>query len=328
MGAAGPSAPSRAMQLGTRAYPAPHDGAAPAPVARAGGFEHWRPAVPRFVLSTLLASGALCLAGVAGAPGSARSEPLLGLAVNAVAVLHYWFILRVRARPSGHAAADEQHVDELRHGDWACTLFFLYLHFHASAARLGAPDPPLFSGLVGALLQPPLVLLGALGRFLGDELRARGWRRWAAAAAYLLSCVLFGLALYNLLDCLLRVPESAVRAGEPHAGHAARAAHASALDPLRAVDAARLLAALALTQLGYPLLALLQICWRACEPGGARPRERRPLLGWGVSPSAPLEAPAPLPQYPERLSELKDLGYGLLDVVVKGGVALYSGLLG
>jgi len=319
------------MQFKPPTYSAPYGVASPAHVAhvahvaRADGSEHWRPVVPRFVLSTLLASGALCLAGVAGAPGSARSEPLLALAVNAVAVLHYWFILQVRMRPSGHTTADEQHVDELRHGDWACTLFFLYLHFHASAARLGAPEPPLFSGLVGALLQPVLVLLGAIGRFLGDELRARGWRRWLGVASYPLSCVLFGLALYNVLDCLLRVPESAVRVGEPHAAHAARA---SALEPLRAVDAARLLAALALAQLGYPILALLQVCWRACEPDDARSRERWPLLGWGRSPAAPPEAVASPAPYPERLSELKDLGYGLLDMVVKGGVALYSGLLG
>lgn len=275
---------------------------------------YWRPSIPRFALSVLLGSGVLCLAGVAGAPGSARSESLLGLAVNAVAVLHYWFILKIRSNPSGRTHVDEFYVDELRHSDWACTLFFLYLHFHAAAARLGAPRPPLFSGLVGALLQPLLVLLGALGRFLSDELRARHWRRWVGAAAYLLSCAVFGIAIYNLLSCLLRVPEST--------------AH-----ELRAGDSARLLTGLALTQLGYPLLALLQICWRAWAGSEPLTHERLPLMGWGVSGGASLKttgslrAPAPA-SYPEWLSVTKDVGYALLDVTVKGGVALYSGLLG
>jgi hypothetical protein len=289
------------------------DHSAPQPQT-AAIFVRWRPSVPRFALSVLLGSGALCLAGVSGAPASARSEPLLGLAVNAVAVLHYWFILKIRSNPSGRAYEDEFYVDELRHSDWACTLFFLYLHFHAAAARLGAPHPPLFSGFAGALLQPLLVLLGALGRFLSDELRARDWRRWAGVAAYLLSCTVFGIALYNLLSCLLRVPEST--AHEPRAG-----------------DSARLLVGLALAQLGYPLLALLQVCWRACVGPEPLTHERLPLMGWGVSRGASLKATVPLrapaaASYPEWLSVIKDVGFAVLDVTVKGGVALYSGLLG
>ena len=64
-------------------------------------------------------------------------------------------------------------------------------------------------------------------------------------------------------------------------------------------------------QTGYPLISLIQILWLNCLSTTLKPGAK------GLMPANQMDA---------LLSTFKDVGYGVLDSVCKGGLALFCAL--
>ena len=88
-----------------------------------------------------------------------------------------------------------------------------------------------------------------------------------------------------------------------------------------AMEDAYVLWALSIMQVGYPVISLLQVVWLNCWSKDLNPDNRSDddacCCPRGTMPSD---------QTDPLLSVLKDLGYGILDSVCKGGLALFVAL--
>jgi hypothetical protein len=252
--------------------------------------------VPRLVFSSLLGTGLLCATYAVSASyefhltcstsntfecENTITSLVFPVAVNAIAAFHYWEIMKLRRTMAlRNVFMREAQTDELRHGDWAVTLIFLYIHLHEVAKSLSkGAAPPLFSPGVAAGLQPLLVFFGWIGRGITNELRSSSWASMGIGVfAYGVATAIFALTQYNLCAQIFDSTYRTARSGD---------------------NDRSLLAALVLVQIGYPITTGVQIVW---------------LRFTSESETT----------YSMRLSVVKDIAYGGLDLVSKGGVAFFA----
>ena len=212
--------------------------------------------------------------------------------------------------------AQEMAVDGLRSSDWAVRLHaFKRTRFHAHTfsnlllqvtlvlmtlemwklahhANNDTTAVPFLDQYWCATLQPIMVFLGGIPRFYLNDFRQRNGNKlstglvWLGIIAFLVACGLFGLTTGSLLDFIWRN-------GTPPD------------ENLRLLDA-RVLTALILVQIGYPLVYIFSLVYLHCY---GRPYD------WPDDRSF---------FYPPGLSFLKDMAYGTLDVTTKAGLALYT----
>jgi hypothetical protein len=160
-------------------------------------------------------------------------------------------------------------------------------------------DGRIFATHIAAFLQTFIIFLGSIARFFLNDLRvpkdraraSRGVSVFLGTVAYLGATAIWVL---TTLDLLLHV-------GPPHE---------------KTTDAAKedayVLWTLSILQIGYPIISLLQVVWLNCWSRDLNPsKSGRPM---------------PADQTDPLLSVLKDLGYGILDSVCKGGLALFVAL--
>jgi hypothetical protein len=160
-------------------------------------------------------------------------------------------------------------------------------------------DDRIFATHVAAFLQTFVIFLGSIARFFLNDLRApkdppvssRGVSVFFGTVAYLGAASIWVL---TTLDLLFHV-------GPPHE----KTTYAATED-------AYVLWTLSIIQVGYPIISLLQVIWLNCWPRDLDPKNRENTL--------------PLDQTDPLLSVLKDLGYGILDSVCKGGLAMFVAL--
>ena len=156
----------------------------------------------------------------------------------------------------------------------------------------------IFATHVAAFLQTIVIFLGSIARFFLNDLRepkdlsvaSRGVSVFFGTVAYLGAASIWVL---TTLDLLFHV-------GPPHekTTYAAR-------------EDAYVLWTLSIVQVGYPIISLLQVIWLNCWPRDLDSNHDNTL---------------PLDQTDPLLSVLKDLGYGILDSVCKGGLAMFVAL--
>lgn len=155
---------------------------------------------------------------------------------------------------------------------------------------------------VSAFLQTFIIFLGSIARFFLNDLRApRNRARASRSVSVFLGTVAYlgATAIWCLttIDLLFHV-------GPPHE---------------KTTDSAKedayILWTLAIVQIGYPVISLLQVVWLNCWSRDLTPVEQ------GVRAQM-----MPPDQTDPLLSVLKDLGYGVLDSVCKGGLALFVAL--
>ena len=190
--------------------------------------------------------------------------------------------------------AQEMAVDGLRSSDWAVTLVLMTLEMWKLAhhANNDTTAVPFLDQYWCATLQPIMVFLGGIPRFYLNDFRQRNGNKlstglvWLGIIAFLVACGLFGLTTGSLLDFIWRN-------GTPPD------------ENLRLLDA-RVLTALILVQIGYPLVYIFSLVYLHCY---GRPYD------WPDDRSF---------FYPPGLSFLKDMAYGTLDVTTKAGLALYT----
>ena len=161
-------------------------------------------------------------------------------------------------------------------------------------------DNRIFATHVAAFLQTFIIFLGSIARFFLNDLRApenkrRVSRRWCSVSLGVIAYAgATAIWVCTTLDLLLHV-------GPPHE---------KTND--HAMEDAYVLWALSIIQVGYPIISLLQVIWLNCWSRDLKP---------GNSAQ-----PMPSDQTDPLLSVLKDLGYGILDSVCKGGLALFVAL--
>ena len=160
-------------------------------------------------------------------------------------------------------------------------------------------DDRIFATHIAAFLQTFIIFLGSIARFFLNDLRApkdrarasRGVSVFLGTVAYLGATAIWVL---TTLDLLFHV-------GPPHE---------KTND--QAMEDAYVLWTLSILQVGYPVISLLQVVWLNCWSRDLKPGSRA--------------QPMPSDQTDPLLSVLKDLGYGILDSVCKGGLALFVAL--
>ena len=160
-----------------------------------------RASVLRLVLFKLLGTGVFVGLTAAGSENPHVVKTCaLAAAVNAVAVAHYLFILRIRmqsvnSKPLsawmiglGRATdppaierqvqnnakklfAQEMAVDSLRSGDWAITLVLMKIAEHAIAEKAEPTGDAFLAPQYSALLQTVIVFLGSITTFFLNDLR-------------------------------------------------------------------------------------------------------------------------------------------------------------
>jgi hypothetical protein len=160
-------------------------------------------------------------------------------------------------------------------------------------------DGRIFATHIAAFLQTFIIFLGSIARFFLNDLRvpkdraraSRGVSVFLGTVAYLGATAIWVL---TTLDLLFHV-------GPPHE---------------KTTDAAKedayVLWTLSILQIGYPIISLLQVVWLNCWSRDLNPSNSG--------------RPMPADQTDPLLSVLKDLGYGILDSVCKGGLALFVAL--
>ena len=160
-------------------------------------------------------------------------------------------------------------------------------------------DDRIFATHIAAFLQTFIIFLGSIARFFLNDLRApkdrarasRGVSVFLGTVAYLGATAIWVL---TTLDLLFHV-------GPPHE---------KTND--QAMEDAYVLWTLSILQVGYPVISLLQVVWLNCWSRDLKPGSRA--------------QPMPSDQTDPLLSVLKDLGYGILDSVCRGGLALFVAL--
>lgn len=181
-----------------------------------------------------------------------------------------------------------------------CTLVLMTLELGNLAAHASPDRTPWVSAPINAGLQPVIIGLGTIGRFFANEIRRDADGRWPAAGTpgwwglafgvlgYLAS---FGVWLFTTLNLLAQVG--------PLDGIA---------DDQRRNDGTAVYA-ICLVQIGYPLVALVQVVWLNFFAKDLRDQT-------GLKPM-------PGNQYSPWLSFLKDLAFSALDITTKGGLCFY-----
>ena len=192
----------------------------------------------RSTLSFLFATGVLSLASVLVSikanDVSKAYISTLSVAINMVAVYHYYEMLKLRVyRPSVDI---ELQIGSLRHGDWAVTMPLLVMKFYAIARSVGSASEIFTSVEVAALTAFFMVILGMFVRIGLDELsgfhRLDVQSQLAGIVAWIASCI-----------CLLLLVVDIGRVITPHSDSS-------------------VLFSMLLVWLGYPALTFLSSMWR------------------------------------------------------------------
>ena len=183
----------------------------------------------------------------------------------------------------------------------------MMIDLHTLAAKASPTRTPFVIREVGAFLQAWLVGFGSIGRFFCNECRRDSDGKWPklmskggasliiGALSYFVALGIWIFTTWNLLDHVGPIADVPTVLGQRDA---------------------TLIYVVAWSQVGYPVVALLQVLWLNFGAGdlrdGSKPyRQQRPMPGNQYSPWA---------------SFLKDFMFALLDVTSKGGLALYCGL--
>jgi hypothetical protein len=327
-----------------------HVGGAPVPL---------RASIVRLPLFKLIGSGAAALLTAAGSSDPfAVKTCAFAAAVNLVAVLHYYAIwqlrlqnvaggaltaLMVQIRGRGNADLKQQYlnlnkeaadnasklfaqelaVDSLRSSDWAVTLVLLYIDLHAVSARVNNPSAPgeFLPSHWGSAFQAFVVFLGSLTRFLCNNLRPpenvsdhsapplarNGWLVAIGAVSFVIATGVWIVSIVNLLD-MVGLPDDAIDA--------------------QSREDCWFVRLVLWVQIGYPAIAIGEIVWLNFfstdlrdEPGaeGRNPETGLPIAPPGIAKRRRM----PGSQMDPVLSLVKDVAYGTLDTLTKGGVAVY-----
>ena len=214
-------------------------------------------------------------------------------------------------------------VDSLRHSDCkrrhrtrtqACTdapsrasgtvtLVLMKIDEHSIAAAASPAHEPFLAPHTAAFLQTMIIGLGSVARFFLNDLRVsavqreQNSRRYLSiglgVASYLGATAIWVATTWNLLH-QVGWPAEKKTYGDREDGE--------------------VLWALALVQSGYPLMSLVQILWLNYGATNLQPGEN-----YGSKPMPP-------GQMDPALSVVKDIVYGVLDSVTKGGLALFCAL--
>ena len=278
-----------------------------------------RASVLRLVLFKLLGTGVFAALTSAGSDNPHVVKTCaLAAAVNAVAVVHYLFILKIRmqtvnAKPlsawmiglgrekttdgindqvqnnAKKLFAQEMAVDSLRSGDWAITLVLIKICEHAIAEKAEPTGDAFMAPQYAALLQTAIIFLGSITSFFLNDLRE--------PSREMRSCknrnvgIVFGVATYvsAMAIWVMTTTNLLVEVGHPENKTSAAAR-----------EDAYVLWILSLSQIGYPVVSVIQLIWNYTKMA---PGTTDPLL-----------------------SLIKDIGYGMLDSVNKGGLALFVAL--
>ena len=183
---------------------------------------------------------------------------------------------------------------------WTVTLVLMKLVEHSIADQAQPSDHRLLSTHVSAFLQTVIIFLGSIARFFLNDLRAPEDRRRVSHRA---CSVFLGIVAYlgattvwvlTTIDLLMHVGLPQDKTSD------------------HAMEDAYVLWALAIVQVGYPVISLLQVIWLNCWSRDLKPGNAA--------------QPMPSDQTDPLLSVLKDLGYGILDSVCKGGLTLFVAL--
>jgi hypothetical protein len=214
------------------------------------------------------------------------------------------------------AYIQEVAVDSLRHSDWAVTLVLLYLDLHALAERVPNPKAsgPFLSSAWGAIFPVLIIVFGSITRFLCNNGRpgkgrdrtdqagnlllpkpADGCVQFAAFLSFVAATAFFVLPLVNLVHMV----------GNPWDLES------------KPYEDAMIIWLIMFLQTGYPVISVIE--WVVLTFVA---KDLRDVYGTDESAA---KAPRPMPgdQYPPLLSLFKDLGYGSLDTLTKGGLAVY-----
>ena len=180
---------------------------------------------------------------------------------------------------------------------WTVTLVLMKIDEHSIASRAEPIDHHFIAPHYAALLQTAIIFLGSVARFFLNDLRntpgIKGGRPYSiglGVVAYLGATTIWVLTTVNLL----------MHVGYPHEK-----------TTYEAQEDAYVLWILAIVQAGYPFISLVQILCLNC-------------LSKTLKPGA--KGPMPADQMDPLLSTFKDVGYGVLDSVCKGGLALFCAL--
>ena len=192
-------------------------------------------------------------------------------------------------------------VDSLRHSDWTVTLVLMKIDEHSIAAAASPAHEPFLAPHTAAFLQTMIIGLGSVARFFLNDLRVskaqRGKSRVLSIAlgvlSYLGATAIWVATTWNLLH-QVGWPAEKKTYGDREDGE--------------------VLWALALVQSGYPLMSLVQILWLNYGATNLQPGK-----DYGSKPMPP-------GQMDPALSVVKDIVYGVLDSVTKGGLALFCAL--
>lgn len=293
-----------------------------------------RSSVVRLAFMKLLGTGILVGAtGFAASDVGIASSCALAFAVNSVACAHYLWIWRVRAQAFGDTPyktfmigvgrgenfkdevaknaqklhAQELSIDGLRHSDWAVTLVLMMIDLHALAEKASPTRTPYMIRELTAFLQVWIISFGSIGRFFANECRRDAEGKWpslmskggmsliAGAFSYIVAFGIWVLTTWTVIDHVGAIEDVPTLLGQR--------------------DATAVYVVM-LSQIGYPLVALLQVLWLNFGAGdlrdAAKPwRQQRPMPG---------------NQYSPWLSFVKDLAFASLDVTSKGGLAAYCAL--
>ena len=178
------------------------------------------------------------------------------------------------------------------------TLVLLILAEHAIADQAEPTGDRLLSTHVAAFLQTIIIFLGSIARFFLNDLRVPTNR---AKRSRTISVTLGSLAYLGATAIwVLTTADLLMHVGAPQD---------KTTDNAR--EDAYVLWWLAVVQVGYPIISLLQIVWLNCCSKDLKPNS---------------DLPMPSDQTDPLLSAIKDLGYGILDSICKGGLALFVGL--
>ena len=185
--------------------------------------------------------------------------------------------------------AQEMAVDSLRSGDWAITLVLMKIAEHAIAEKAEPTGDAFMAPQYSALLQTVIVFLGSITTFFLNDLREPSREMRSCKNRYV--GIAFGVAAYTSAMAIWVVTtiNLLVEVGHPEnkVSSAAR-------------EDAYVLWVLSLAQVGYPIISVIQLIWNYTK--------------------TPTGTADPL------LSLIKDIGYGMLDSVNKGGLALFVAL--
>ena len=194
-------------------------------------------------------------------------------------------------------------VDSLRHSDWTVTLVLMKIDEHSIAAAASPAHEPFLAPHTAALLQTVIIGLGSVARFFLNDLRVSDAQRMQhsrrflsiglGVASYLGATAIWVATTWNLLH-QVGWPAEKKTYGDREDGE--------------------VLWALALVQSGYPLMSLVQILWLNYGATNLEPGKK-----YGTKPMPP-------GQMDPALSVVKDIVYGVLDSVTKGGLALFCAL--